>query len=1260
MTDRNGAAMGWRVRMARRLITLAALLSFGVGTEAAAEVPLCVGDCDGNRQVSVDELVRGVNIALGALPVSSCPIFDRNDNQAVSIDELIAGVNAALQGCFPLNFRGLCLRPGAGGLVSCAAGSPVRLSLCLDRSRCLFDSSARRLLRTANLDAGGRFSFFLDDVTALNALLLVESDLEQGAVYRGFAFGPAVAGGVIDNLSVDPRSEAVARIINQNGLGLFSDLGLRELLDIIYAALANLNFAGLGADAAATLATTTAAQDATVQAAIDLRRSTPTPLPSPTLTFTPSQTATTALTATVTRTLTITLTPSVTQTPTPTRTASATPTSSATPSTTSTASSTPTLTRTATVTATSTITMTPTPTSSPTATLPPLNLAVEVNPDPLRPGETAEVSFIITNSGGSNLNSIELKSVLPMAIQPFLDTLASGTGRCGVNQLNTCNPGDTMTWRFIGSLAPGEGLTLRVPPIIAAGTPNGTQIAFSGTATADALTATATYTAEVQSSISYPFDLALDQDREPVPAGSLLTYTVAFGFRAVVGSADSVLRLQPPPGTSFVAASDGGAPIAGGDVEWGLGTLTPGDGGIRRLTVQVDAQAPNGRLLPAQASIQADSKGAKRANLINRVQAAQPLGLTMETNPDPARPGDNVEVAVTITNPSTTGTMATLDVVVPDLVDTFTDGTTMGGGICGPFTPGSVCERRARVRFSVNVPPRDGVTVRLDPIVNAAAQNGAVIHFQAYLVNVQGSNIAAARSAVHVETAPIWDLAVDEDRDPVGAADLLTYVLTARHRPSDAAPVDALLALQLPAGVTLVSASDDGTLADGHVSWDLGTLALGEIARREVAVRVDNAIAPATMLAAEAVLRSASDSLAAQRVRTLTRTAFGSPLALSIVAHPDPVRQGESLETELTVSNTGDTAIGGYRFEARLPDGVDAFFASLSTGANCSNVTLQCASRELVRWVGPGVPVGGSATVRMPPIVSNSTPDGTLLRLQVRVSDLSGGPTGNRNSVLSRTVVVDGDTPFDLALTATPDPVTPGQMLVYTLHYGRPAVTAATSAVLHLQLPAGVFFVSASDGGVAVGDDAAEWNLGALAAGGSVQLTAVVDAVLPGSVLQARATIEDAGEAHSVKRAEVVTTAGTSPLVFTLSAAPDPVLPGSVVTVSMSVTNNGVSAVNNLSLEGIVPPESNGFLDNTTSGGGGGRCGAFTFNTCATNARVLWSIPTIGAGQTVTVTMPPPIRPALAPGRVVRFIGRLQENISAPPILAIDAVTVGE
>ncbi len=59
----------------------------------------CAGDCNGDGVVGIDELIRGVNMALGNIATVECPAFDGNEDGNVKIDELIAAVNNALAGC---------------------------------------------------------------------------------------------------------------------------------------------------------------------------------------------------------------------------------------------------------------------------------------------------------------------------------------------------------------------------------------------------------------------------------------------------------------------------------------------------------------------------------------------------------------------------------------------------------------------------------------------------------------------------------------------------------------------------------------------------------------------------------------------------------------------------------------------------------------------------------------------------------------------------------------------------------------------------------------------------------------------------------------------------------------------------------------------------------------------------------------------------------------------------------------------------------
>jgi hypothetical protein len=70
----------------------------GTPNASPTATPACVGDCGGSGVVNISDLITGVNIALGNLPVSACPAFE-NAQGKVDIAQLIKGVNNALEGC---------------------------------------------------------------------------------------------------------------------------------------------------------------------------------------------------------------------------------------------------------------------------------------------------------------------------------------------------------------------------------------------------------------------------------------------------------------------------------------------------------------------------------------------------------------------------------------------------------------------------------------------------------------------------------------------------------------------------------------------------------------------------------------------------------------------------------------------------------------------------------------------------------------------------------------------------------------------------------------------------------------------------------------------------------------------------------------------------------------------------------------------------------------------------------------------------------
>lgn len=104
-----------RFHGSRPLLATVVLAGFALAGAAHAQ---CVGDCSGDGEVTVDEIVTGLSIALGNAGIEVCPAFDANVDGQVTVDEIVTSVNNALNGC-----------PACG---DCDDGNACTEDLCVD------------------------------------------------------------------------------------------------------------------------------------------------------------------------------------------------------------------------------------------------------------------------------------------------------------------------------------------------------------------------------------------------------------------------------------------------------------------------------------------------------------------------------------------------------------------------------------------------------------------------------------------------------------------------------------------------------------------------------------------------------------------------------------------------------------------------------------------------------------------------------------------------------------------------------------------------------------------------------------------------------------------------------------------------------------------------------------------------------------------------------------------------------------------------
>jgi uncharacterized repeat protein (TIGR01451 family) len=334
----------------------------------------------------------------------------------------------------------------------------------------------------------------------------------------------------------------------------------------------------------------------------------------------------------------------------------------------------------------------------------------------------------------------------------------------------------------------------------------------------------------------------------------------------------------------------------------------------------------------------------------------------------------------------------------------------------------------------------------------------------------------------------------------VTAGNNITYTITvANNGPSDAQ--DVSVNDPLPAGTSFGSATPSQGTCDATVSCALGTINSGASVTIALVVDVDPAVAGVITNTATASSTTA-DPDPGNNVGTAATTVAAPPsadVAVTKTDSPDPVTAGNNITYTITVTNNGPSDAPSVTLADEVPTGTSFVSASSSQGACAGTTTITCPL---------SLGNGASATVTLVVKVDPSTPAGTITNTAEALSRTADPELGN-NTATATTPVVEGPPPVsaDLSVTKTdsPDPVTAGSNLTYTITVTNNGPADADSAQVTDAVPAGTSFVSVTPSqGSCDGTTDVLCTLGPLANGASATVTLVVlvdPAVSPGAVI---------------------------------------------------------------------------------------------------------------------------------------------------------------
>jgi uncharacterized repeat protein (TIGR01451 family) len=217
-----------------------------------------------------------------------------------------------------------------------------------------------------------------------------------------------------------------------------------------------------------------------------------------------------------------------------------------------------------------------------------------------------------------------------------------------------CTAGEILQWD-LGTLTPGQAVNLSLSPTVTGGTADGTLIPWEATVSDDS-GAVNSESATLMVDSSPALTVSIDEDRDPVAAGSTLTYTLRYGNRSANSVTGAQLSFALPADSSFVSATDGGSwDTDSNSVSWSLATLPAGAVAQQVVEVSIDPLAADGSLLQSEALIEGTSSAMptqRRATETAYVGPSMPLSMSLDVTPLPAQDNQQLLVELTVSNPT--------------------------------------------------------------------------------------------------------------------------------------------------------------------------------------------------------------------------------------------------------------------------------------------------------------------------------------------------------------------------------------------------------------------------------------------------------------------------------------------------------------------------------------------------------------------------------------------------------------------------------
>lgn len=676
---------------------------------------------------------------------------------------------------------------------------------------------------------------------------------------------------------------------------------------------------------------------------------------------------------------------------------------------------------------------------------------------------------------------------------------------------------------------------------------------------------------------------------------------------ASLGACGSDLRPLPEEGerSGPVTGTTGGAGDSGSDANAGEETSS---GGLEGGTGGVGGTGTGGVTATGGTTGTGGNPG-----------SVEPLQAFLEVQPPNPVPGEQVLAKIVLSSVDTVLEDGVLTLTLPDGIASLSASNDVSSG--GSVGSGQVSWAE------VNLAKGESKVfwVRMVLGVGGGAPSGP-LQYRMKLVEGLATWVNAPLS-VPVYAEPGLTLALTSSATPARPEDRIRYELHYGNR-SGAGRSSVTATLVLPDQVSYLASTVGEYDAEQHrITIPLGRLGAGEAGSAIVDVLVGKDARPGAVLHATAKLDTGSEMLLVHEHGTV-----GDPaLRFDVLLESSELNYGESQRLLMAVTNPGDNEVGA-QLELLLSNS-GGQESPRGEGVECAQF---CSAGDTLRWNIDSIAPHTTklqwfrTSTKISVEAGELYPYGALLALD----DQTVSGTSQWQSFGAH---INNSPGLDVRIDGPSAPVVAGGDIRYVVHYSNRGEDAVGSARLAFLVPVGAAHSS--------GEEMVEYDLGALAAGATGELSVALQAdsdLDADSVLSAQAEIYQVDKRHVSVRAHALTIVQEPGVEVVAMRTPVESPIQTVMDVSVQVTNRGTQsrfATITVQLpEGLYQLSSSAYAD-------GGECWG---NWCDPEEDLQWQ------GESFPVSVPrefwvrPTVSVGAEPGSLMTYGIHVQPDVGEP------------